>query len=99
MSNRNSPSLWIGVDESTLRWEQFGDGYLVYHIQSGETHFLNVTAAEILKLLQANPKTLPETVTQTCSMFNLEEDPSFAQKIGGIIREFSHVGLICSVPK
>jgi PqqD family protein of HPr-rel-A system len=91
-------SLWAGLPENALIWEQFGDEYVVYSRRSGETHFLNVTAAEVLKVLQSEPATLPAVVAQVCHLFDMEEEPALIQHISRVMQEFDHVGLICPFP-
>lgn len=89
---------WTGLPENALLWEQFGDEYVIYNRRSGETHFLNVTAAEVLKVLQGGPATLPTVVAQVCHLFDMEEEPALIQHISRVMQEFDHVGLICPFP-
>jgi PqqD family protein of HPr-rel-A system len=98
MSDKQASLLWGGVPGNTLLWEEFGDEYLVYNCLSGETHFLNITAAEVLKLLQVESNTLPVLVARICAMFDMEEEPALTQYVSGLIQEFDHAGLICSIP-
>jgi PqqD family protein of HPr-rel-A system len=98
MNDEQASLLWGGLPGNALLWEEFGDEYLVYNCLSGETHFLNITAAEVLKLLQAEPNTLPGLVARICAAFGMEEEPALAQFVSGLIQEFDHAGLICSIP-
>ena len=98
MSIRHESISWVGLPETALLWEQFGNEYLVYNCRSGETHFLNATAAEVLKLLQAEPSTPRALETRICTLFDMEEGIFVAQYISGVIQEFDHAGLICPFP-
>lgn len=98
MSIRDESISWMGLPETALLWEQFGDEYLVYNCRSGETHFLNATAAEVLKSLQAEPSTPGALEARICALFDMEEGVSVAQYVTGLIQEFDHTGLICPLP-
>lgn len=89
-------TAWVGLPESDLLWERFDDEFLLYNQKSGETHFLNVTAAEILIRLQARPQSIPELMTEICTTLNMEENLPLIEQVSGVIREFDRVGLICS---
>lgn len=89
---------WAALPAELLLWEQFGDEYVVYNRCSGETHFLNVTAAEVLRVLQEGPATLTAVVAQVCRVFDVEEEPALTQHISRVIQEFDYVGLICPFP-
>jgi PqqD family protein of HPr-rel-A system len=95
MSDKQASIAWIGLPEAALLWERFDDEYLVYNRRSGQTHFLNATAAEVLKLLQTEASTPAMLEARISKMFDMEEGISVAQYISGVIQEFDHAGLIC----
>lgn len=90
--------VWTGLPERVLLWEQFDDDYLIYNARSGETHFLNASAAEILKVLQTGPMDLPSMVAELQSVFDTEDEHALVQHISRVIQEFDHAGLICPLP-
>jgi PqqD family protein of HPr-rel-A system len=100
MDGDKASIAWTGLPEELLLWEQFGDEYVVYNRRSGETHFLNLTAAEVLRILQGGPATLPAVAAQIRDLFDVEteEEPALIQHISRVIQEFDHVGLICPFP-
>lgn len=100
MHDGDESRLWTGLPEELLLWEQFGDECVVYNRRSGETHFLNVTAAEVLRMLQGGPATLPAVAAQIRDLFDVEteDEPALIQHISRVIQEFDHAGLICPFP-
>lgn len=98
MDYQQAATAWVGLPEAILLWEQYDEDYLVYNGHSGETHFLNVTAAEVLKSLQTGPMALPELVAELQLMFDMDDEHALAQHISRVIQEFEHVGLICPHP-
>lgn len=90
--------MWVGLSEQALLWERFDDDYLVYNAHSGETHFLNISAAEVLKLLRTGPMDLPSMVAELQAVFDTDDEHALAQHISRVIQEFDHAGLICPIP-
>lgn len=91
-------TVWAALPGQALLWEQFGDDCLVYNAHSGETHFLNVSAAEVLKLLQTGPMDLHSMLAELQSVFDTDDEHALAQHISRVIQEFDHAGLICPIP-
>lgn len=98
MNKDGTNSVWVALNEKELLWEQFEDEFLVFSERSGETHFLNLTAAEVLIRLQAGPGTLSEVVADLCEAFDMEENPVLAEQIAAVIKGFEHEGLVCRCP-
>ncbi|WP_348758164.1 HPr-rel-A system PqqD family peptide chaperone [Candidatus Methylocalor cossyra] len=78
-----------------MLWESFGEDAVVYNRRSGETHFLNCTAAETLRILQDRAATLAEVVAEIGGRFGLEPQAGLAEQVGRAIEEFERAGLIC----
>lgn len=95
MSCNNDAVLWAALPEDQLLAEWHEGGVLVYSALSNETHFLNNTAAEILRLLQTEPMTLAGVIAGICSRFRTEETPALIREISGVVQEFERLELIC----
>lgn len=95
MSQINIVALWTALPEGLLVVEQFDDACLIYNSLSNETCFLNETAVEVLRLLQAKPMTVEGVIAGVCSAYNIDEGPSLIQEISNVMGEFERLELIC----
>jgi PqqD family protein of HPr-rel-A system len=85
--------IWHGVDKEVLLWEQFGEDYVIYHVQSGETHYLNGTAAAVLRRLQQGPASLENLAEALGLTIEAGCKPALARQLSRALQAFSHAGL------
>ena len=94
----------MSPDASAVRWtlaseraliEGFDGEAVVFNRSSGETHFLNATAAAILDLLARNPSTPAEIERGIRARFDADSVTNLVQNIDRVLHEFQYAGLIC----
>jgi PqqD family protein of HPr-rel-A system len=95
MGRDDNDSSWGVPDPQGILWEEFEDECVVFNPLSGDTHYLNLTAAEILKLIHERPRTLKELLDAFTSLFELEEDIDLHGSVRRVLQEFEDAGLIC----
>jgi PqqD family protein of HPr-rel-A system len=89
-------SAWTASLGIPLVWEDFGEEVLVYCERSGETHYLNLTAAEILSLLEETPKSAEDLVMELRAAGAGDEAGDLLPQVEAILQQFVHAGLICT---
>jgi PqqD family protein of HPr-rel-A system len=97
MRESQTSQAWIALSDGLLIWEEFAEELVVFNGLSGQTHFLNVTAAEILRLLQGRPHTEEELSREMAELFEQEHTSLLSEQTGRAIQEFAQEGLICPV--
>lgn len=83
---------WQVPPGSQLLWERWEHEAVVYHLLSGETHYLNETATILLDRLQNGEQTL----TSLMEVFSDNPDPckTLAGQILQMLDEFERLGLV-----
>lgn len=82
---------------SGLHIEEWGENAVVYHSLSGDTHYLNGLAVEILKLIREQPVPLKTLVEEICATFIIEDKTEIEQQIKQLLSQFSILGLVESL--
>jgi PqqD family protein of HPr-rel-A system len=85
---------WTVPEENRLAWRGWDDEFLVYNAASGQTHHLNLLAAEALRCLAAEPALTRELVGRLANQFEIAEDSPPLQMIDRLILELDELGLI-----
>ena len=88
---------WCLPSPARLKWRHWDDGSLVYHIESGQTHFLNHFAVYVLQLLMEHPATAPEIVEDIQLVAGAATVPH-VEKIPALLEQFAELGLIAPAP-
>ena len=84
---------WI-AQRSHLQWRQWDQGeHVVYHADSGETHFLNESAAEVLRFLERQPAGIPEVMLHLRERGKLAGDQT-RETIEALVDRFEDLGLV-----
>ena len=90
---------WQVNDPGSLMWEQWDGEYVVYHVPSGTTHFLNATGGLILHRLvegDADARGLAEVISQETGVV---VDGQLTAQVESILIRFSQLGLINQSPR
>jgi PqqD family protein of HPr-rel-A system len=85
---------WV-AQSSELLWRAWDDHeVVVYHIPSGNTHVLNLVAAEALHALERDALDSSELVERVASSLETSPDDTFGQHIEKLLAQFDELGLI-----
>jgi PqqD family protein of HPr-rel-A system len=78
-----------------LRWRAWDGDFVVYHEQSGDTHFLNTLGARALERLGTCPMAVPELARALADEFGAAstEEESVAAA-ADLVARFAELGLI-----
>lgn len=75
------------------KWDE--DKFIVFNGASGQSHFLNDIAIEVLNLLQQNSLTTCELISQVAQLYDdLPSDSDLQVYIETIISDLDNIGLI-----
>ena len=67
---------------------------MVFNPASGDTHFLNGLAGDILKFLETGPATIEEILNHLQEASGKHLDRELTEQIGGLVEQFDAVGLV-----
>ena|SRR3974390_3281385 len=92
--------LWQ-VPPNRLRWQCWDDEFIVYNVASGQTHYLNNLAKDVLKYFEDEPGTISGLISDIQIGDNIPSPISapFCDQICALIQEFDSLGLIARVIK
>ena len=88
---------WCVPASAGLKWRHWDDGSLAYHIESGQTHYLNNFAVYVLQYLLERPATAPEIAEEIQHAAGDATVPH-VDKIPGLLEQFAELGLIAPSP-
>jgi PqqD family protein of HPr-rel-A system len=91
---QSTGSRWAAYSSQLLwrTWED--DEAVVYHIPSGDTHLLNLVAAEALRALEQGPLDCPELAERIAPSLACVPDDDFLHHLEKLMAEFGELGLI-----
>lgn len=90
----NTPPRWARPPADELVWETFGEANFVYHVASGQTHFLNELGAWILRCIERNARTTDEICDDIVTSFDAEASPELVESVQATIQVLAGLGLI-----
>lgn len=76
-----------------LAWVEHGDQVVVYHRPSGQTHFLNASAALLLIEVLVRPSTLDEAAAALSERAG-PPSPAMRERVRQLVLRFEELGLI-----
>lgn len=85
---------WQLLSGFRLRWQSWGDEYVVYHSGSGDTHLLDPIAAEVLKNLECASANTSELLDRISISLDIKADGDLAAMLEQLLSEFYKLGLI-----
>ncbi len=80
--------------ESALLWRQWDDEYVVFNPSSGDTHVLNLVAAQALKFLERAEADATDLAEHVGATLNLNADDGLLQHMDQLIDQFDELGLV-----
>jgi PqqD family protein of HPr-rel-A system len=89
-----SRPVWRIAAETPLSWRAWDGDYVVFDPATGQTHLLDVLAAETLKALAQAPATRDELIERLAASADLPKDGSLAELVRSLIARFDALGLI-----
>ena len=98
MSNENH--FWQVPATNRLRWQCWGNEFIVYNVASGQTHYLNNFAKAILQYFE-EPGTISGLIAdiQASAATTSPSWQPFCDQICELIKELDSLGLIARVPE
>ena len=85
---------WTLRPDADLRWRSWDGEYVVFHPASGDTHFLNPIAGEVLRYLEHRPAGVIELSHHLSDTFELPADEDLASQVRQCLAQFHDLGLI-----
>jgi PqqD family protein of HPr-rel-A system len=91
--------LWSIPEAATLKWRSWAgeggtDDFVVFNSASGETHFLNLTAALVLRCLEERRATAKALMAEIRDALPPDADTSGLDQIPELLEKLDEVGLI-----
>ena len=95
--------VWSVPEAVNLKWrswpgEEGAAEFVVFNTASGETHFLNLTAALVLRCLEEQPATAKTLMAEIRKGLSVDADASGLDQIPELLEKLDQVGLIARVP-
>ncbi len=88
-------SQWSASSLGTFHWQRWDDEEtVVFHTASGNTHVLNPLAVAVLKELEHSSLDFDEIVRRVTISLNDVQEETLPERIGQLLEEFDHLGLI-----
>ncbi len=98
----SSPPLntqrWSATPATQTDWVTWGDVCYVFHHPSGQTHFLNQVAGEILLLLQTSALTTGAVYRAILEQHEIDDDPAFSDAVVQVLGVLDNLGLVNCTP-
>lgn len=92
---------WRVIPAFELHWRcgaAWGEGAVVFHGGSGDTHLLNPIAAEALHALAEAPADCRELARRLAAALELESVEDLVGRLKPLLAEFNQLGLIEPAP-
>ncbi len=67
---------------------------MIYNTGSGDTHLLDMTSAEVLKILEEQSSEKSQLVVRSAQRLGLNDDPANANRIEELLAKFYDLGLV-----
>ena len=78
-------------------WRRWGDEFIVYNVASGQTHYLNALAAQVLQYFQGQAATFDELVQDVRDSVPEGEDACILERVRELLKGLDYLGLIAPV--
>ncbi len=75
----------------------WGEAHFVYHPESGQTHFVNQSCAEVLALIQQRPCTTEEIYAKMLTTHGIDEDSTLRESVESIVELLVRLGVLSIV--
>ena len=95
MSNPVTPP-WKATE---LLWREWDGENIVFNVSSGNTHLLQPTAVDVLRLLEKETLSAEEISERLISMVGVSSDEEIVKNVETLLMNLDHLGLIEPVPQ
>jgi PqqD family protein of HPr-rel-A system len=85
---------WRVAANEPLKWRCWSGDYVVFNPLSGQTHFLEIFAGHVLKLIMSGTSSILELRSEAARFLEVESDDRLAQTVEELLRRLEEVGLI-----
>jgi PqqD family protein of HPr-rel-A system len=85
---------WTVPSESRLHWQSWDDEFVVYNSGSGDTHLLDVVAAEALHSLERESANLSELGRRVAAALEIKLDDNLSAHLERLLSDFHRLGLV-----
>lgn len=92
-----APRRWRVAPGSPFAWAHAQSGHVLYHRPSGQTHFLNETAALLLGRCLLEPRNADEAAASLARLQGAEPDPQLPGHVAELLLHFEALGLVETV--
>ena len=89
---------WRVAGTQPLRWRCWAGDYVVFNPLSGQTHFLDILAGQMLKLIMSGRPSIGELRSEAARFLEVEQDDRLADTVDELLRRLETVGLIEPAP-
>jgi PqqD family protein of HPr-rel-A system len=85
---------WQVAGNEPLKWRCWAGDYVVFSPLSGQTHFLDIFAGQMLKLIMSCAPSISELRSEAARFLEVEPDDRLTQTVEELLRRLEEVGLI-----
>ena len=85
---------WRVPTHLSFHWRSWDNEYVVYHVNSGDTHRLNAAGARALRLLVESPRTTHELAECLGDEFPGDAGEPILATVEELVRRFEQLGLV-----
>jgi len=78
----------------SLHWQSWDDEFVVYNSGSGDTHLLDVVAAEALQSLERESANLLELARKVAASLEIKLDDKLSAYLERLVPDFHRLGLV-----
>ena len=86
--------VWRVVPGRVLAWREWDDGCAIFNRLTGETHFLDLTSAYLLRLLEAERRTVPALAAQMAQDLGRALDEVLTRQVARTLSNFQSMGVV-----
>lgn len=90
--------MWRAIADQGLRYRAWDNEIIVYNALSGDTHLLDLAAAQVLALLQQAPLDSPSLVQQLAGLWQAAPDEQMQHEVAEILADLAALSLIAPDP-
>ena len=92
--------MWRLAGGHALRYRAWNadDLAVVYHPLSGDTHLIDASALEVLKLLGGGPRSTQSVIDGLSAVLPDEDQPTLCTFVDSTLLQLQGIGLVSAVP-
>jgi PqqD family protein of HPr-rel-A system len=94
MKKVGEPRLWKATAPCDLLWAEFDGEYVVYHLPSGKTHFVNSATAMLIRQVLTVPLDAVAAAEDLAQRENATVEASFLSSVAASLEQLEHLGLV-----